>query len=112
MNTVRLAFGVASLAMLAGCVAPAATAADAPVAMRLLVELAQPSTDADALAREAAAAAGVPVRYLAAAGARWHALALQCASAPQCDSALQRLRSDTSTYAAVERDERKRPSVR
>ena len=107
-----VACGLASLAAVAGCAAPDATAADAPVAMRLLVKLAQPSTDAAAIAREAAAAAGVPVRYVAAAGAGWHALALQCASAPQCDGALQRLRSDTSMYVAVERDERKRPSVR
>jgi hypothetical protein len=52
------------------------------------------------------------VRHLAAAGAGWHALALQCTSARQCDGALQRLRSDTQAYGAVELDERKHPSVR
>ena len=109
MNTVLATLGLASLAGLAACAAPVAADAVAPAGLRLLVKLAHPSADAAAIAREASAAAGVPVRYLAATSMEWHALALTCDSRPLCDAAVQRLRADTAAFAAVERDERRRP---
>ena len=108
MNTVLVALGLASLAAVAACAAPAAAVADAPSGTRLLVKLAHPSADGAVIARAASAAAGLPVRYLAATSMEWHALALSCDSAPQCDTAMQRLRADTAMFTAVERDERKR----
>jgi hypothetical protein len=92
--------------------APAADAAPARAGtadIRLLVKLARPWTDGAAIERRAAAIAGVPVRYLAATSPQWHALALRCAPAPECNRALRRLRADTSTFDAVEFDERRGP---
>ena len=87
----------------------AACAAPAPdVEQRVLVKLAQPSADADAIARQAGQVSGVPVRYVAASSAQWHALALRCADAPACDAALRRLRADSRTYESVQLDERRR----
>jgi hypothetical protein len=89
----------------AACAAPPSSAqSELPV----LVKLAQPADDASSIARRASEVAGVPVRYVAASGPPWHALALQCGDASACDAALAKLRADTRTYSAVERDERKR----
>ena len=57
--------------------------------------------------RQAGASAGVPVRYLAASGAQWHALLLLCVPA-DCDAALQRLTADRAGFLAVQRDELRR----
>ena len=81
---------------------------------RVLVRLASdPMTGAAteippaAIEQRASASAGVPAKYVAASGAQWHALILQCA-APDCDAALQRLSADTARFSAVQRDERRR----
>ena len=86
----------------------AACASGAPDAeLRVVVKLAQPGTDGDAIARRASEVGGVPVRYLAATSEQWHALALRCGDS-SCDAALARLRADTRTYESVQRDERRR----
>jgi hypothetical protein len=72
------------------------------------VKLVQPSTDGMRIARQASDVAEVPVRYVAATNEQWHALALQCDDAAQCERALARLRADTSTYAGVDVDTRRR----
>jgi hypothetical protein len=105
------ALGLATLAGLAACAAPADTAGPAAGEVRVLVKLARPSDDAAAIVRQASAAAGTPVRYLAATSLQWHALGLRCGSAADCDAALQRLRADAAHFEAVQRDERKRPST-
>ena len=102
-----LAAAMVSIAV-AACAAPASGPADNDGEMRVLVKLLQPSDDAEAIARAASAASGVPVRYLTAGGPPWHALALRCGDASACSAALARLRADTRTYAAVQRDERRR----
>ena len=104
------ALGLASLAGLAACAAPADPAGQPIDEVRVLVKLARPSTDSEAIARQASAAAGAPVRYLAATSTQWHALALRCPSATACEAALQRLRGDGANFEVVQRDERKRPS--
>lgn len=95
-----------SLPVLALC---ACTSAPAPATeMRVLVRLAQPLADPARVADTAARSSGKPVRYLAASGGDWHALALSCGDADDCETALQRLRADRDRFLAAQRDERKR----
>jgi hypothetical protein len=61
--------------------------------------------DAARVAREASTAAGVPVRYGAAMGPRWHSLVLICPDEAACSAALLRLAGDVSHFDAVERDQ-------
>ena len=98
----RIATLLLSGTMLAAC------AAEPSSPMRLLVKLAQPSSDPAAIASLASRAAGVPARYLAASSPHWHAIALDCDGPLQCEAALERLRADRAVFDAVERDERKR----
>jgi len=86
----------------------AACAVEPPPPLRVLVKLAQPETDPAVIARMVERVGGTPVSYLAATSPHWHALALRCADAAACDEALRRLRADTATFAAVQRDERRR----
>ncbi len=97
-------------AALYGCAAPEASAAGAPPSLRVMVKLTRPSEDAKAIASEATRVAGVPVSYAAATSTSWHALALHCAGAAQCDAALARLRAAVGVYLAVEIDGRKGPA--
>jgi len=76
--------------------------------MRLMVKLAQPSTDAVVIAGQVSASIGRPARYVAATSDAWHALSVSCSTERDCDAVLQRLRADTAHFAAVQRDERKR----
>jgi hypothetical protein len=76
--------------------------------LRVLVKLAQPSTDSAAIQRLVSERAGVAARYLSAASPHWHALVLPCGGAIACEALLQQLRADRGAIAAVERDERKR----
>lgn len=110
MSLKLAALGLASLAGLAACAAPSDTADPGAGEMRVLVKLARPSADAQAIVRQATTAAGAPVRYLAATSLQWHALALRCGSVADCDAALQRLRADVANFEAAQRDERKRPA--
>src|SRR4051812_7647231 len=84
---------------LTACVAPRVASADAATPLRVRVELAHPSDDANAIAAEAARIAGVPVTYAAATSATSHALALHCAGA-RCDAAIARLRAANTLYQA------------
>jgi hypothetical protein len=87
----------------------AACASAAPeTELRVLVKLAQPSSDTAAIARLVSSRAGVAARYLGSSSLAWHALVLPCSGAAECDGMLQRLRSDRVSLQAVERDERKR----
>lgn len=76
--------------------------------LRVLVQLAQSSADEAAIAAQAGAASGRVVRYVAATSERWHALAIRCADELDCEAALGRLRADTTHFASVQRDGRKR----
>ena len=98
-----------TVALMSSAIGMAACAAE-PVQpeLRVMVKLSQPATDPDVIARQAARVAGTAVRYAAAISPQWHALALSCADAAGCEAAMQRLRADTNTYEAVQRDERKR----
>lgn len=89
----------------AALVACAAEPAGGP--MRVLVKVAQPG-DAALIAALASQAAQVPVRYLAASSAQWHALSLECTGPRDCEAAWARLRAARGVFEAVERDERKR----
>ena len=103
-----VAAGVALSASLAACAAlPLADPVAQPVVVRVLVKLVSPSGDAAAISAEASRRAGVPVTYAAAASVNWHALALRCASAAECDAAIERMRSARATYDAVEIEGRK-----
>jgi hypothetical protein len=93
-----------SILALTACANPSEPAPE----MRVLVQLAQPLDDAARIADQAARSSGKPVRYLAASGGGWHALALGCAGTDDCEAALQRLRADRSSFLAAQRDERKR----
>ena len=89
-------------------IALSACASDPALDAPLLVKLVQPATDGGAIARQAAAIAGVPVSYAAAVSPQWHALRLHCASARDCAAALQRLHEQVSVYDVVQPDERRR----
>lgn len=78
------------------------------IEVRVLVKLARPSSDSAAIARLVSDRAGVTARYLSSVSFTWHALALPCGGASECDALLQRLRTDRAAFEAVERDERKR----
>jgi hypothetical protein len=110
MSPALVVSGLACLAGVAACAAPEAVTASA-AETRLLVKLVDPSTDATAIARQAALASGLPVRYLSATSPQWHALALRCGSDAACDAAIGRLRADAARFAAVPRDERKRAAA-
>lgn len=101
----RAALGCAALALCA-CAAPPPAAGAGPV--RVVVRLTQPIAEPAAIAAAAGESSGRPVRYLAATSELWHALSLDCDSADDCASAVERLRADTRRFAAVEIDGRKR----
>ena len=90
-----------------GACAGSGAAVGAPVDVRVLVQLVRPSADAAAISAAASRHAQVPVTYAAAASPAWHALALRCGSAAECEAAIARLRSAVSTYSAVELEGRK-----
>ena len=105
MKAIMSAGMVAMLGGVGACAAPADPGAES----RVLVKLVHPSSDASAIASRVAAVTALPVRYLSASSAQWHVLALRCAPAASCDAALERLRADAQTFAAVQRDERRHP---
>jgi hypothetical protein len=98
----------AVLTSLAALALGACAAEPPPPPMQVLVKLAQPAADGAAIAAQASAATGRAVRYVASSSEFWHALAVPCTGASDCEAALQQLRADTAHYAAVQRDERKR----
>ena len=104
---------VASAICLAACAAEPPVTPD-PGGLRVLVQLAPdsaigglPDERPASIEGRAAQSAGVSVRYLAASGARWHALMLLC-SPTECDAALQRLAADRTGFLVVQRDELRR----
>jgi hypothetical protein len=99
--------GVAMTTALAACAAASDPAADGGVDARVMVKLVRPSDDPAAISAEATRRAGVAVTYAAAASPAWHALALHCASAAQCETAIARLRAAATIYEAVEIEGRK-----
>jgi len=109
-NAVASAVAACVLASsLAGCAGPRETVAEGAPSLRVMVKLARPSDDANAIAADAARVAGVPVTYAAATSTTWHALVLHC-SAARCDDAIARLRAAGTAYQAVEIDARKTPA--
>jgi hypothetical protein len=101
------ATGLAAGLSLSAC-ASAGTGGARPADVRVLVRLVQPSEDAAAISAAASRLAEVPVTYAAAASPAWHALALHCDSAAQCEAAIERLRRAGATYASVELEGRRR----
>jgi hypothetical protein len=92
---------------LGACAAPAGSAGESSVAVRVMVKLARSSEDADAIAAEASRIAGIRVTHAAATSSSWHALAVHCASPAQCDEAIARMRAAGAVYAVVETEGRK-----
>jgi hypothetical protein len=76
-----------------------------------MVKLVHGSDDAAAIGAEATRIAGVTVSYAAAASPSWHALALHCMSAAECDAAIARLRAAATVYQTVEIEGRKTRSA-
>lgn len=107
MNPFGRALSLAALAAISGCATPTGDAAPTPET-RVLVKLAQPSTDAAAIERAVEQSARVPARYVASSSAQWHALALRCGTPSECDAALERLRAERAVFEAAQRDERRR----
>jgi hypothetical protein len=106
-SVVAAAAGCALVAVLASaCSAPRDAAGEAPQ-LRVMVKLVRGSEDAVAIGAEASRIAGVRVSYAAATSAQWHALALHCASAAECDAAIARLRAANNVYQTVEIEGRK-----
>jgi len=101
---------VAAASALSACAAPAA-AGSAPVEVRLMVKLTQPSEDRASIAAEVSRVAGVPASYGSTVSASWHALSLRCADPSACDAAIDRLRKARATFEAVELEGRKRGAV-
>lgn len=113
MNRLLLAL-ITPTICLGACAAPETPSAEAMAGLRVLVQLAPDAASGGAaderpasIEQRAASSAGVPVRYLAASGAQWHALLLLCSPIP-CDAALQRLSADRAGFLAVQRDELRR----
>lgn len=106
----RLLSSVAAAAVAAtaafGAAAQPATPEGAANA-RILVKIAAPSEDGEAIAAAAAREAGVPVRYIAATSDFWHSLTLVCRDRAECHAAIARLRAARASFPVVERDERK-----
>jgi hypothetical protein len=96
------------IALCAAALAVSACASDPAPRTQVLVKLTRPSADAAAIERQAAATARTPVTYVSATSDRWHALALGCGSAADCDAAVARLRADHADYESVEIDQRRR----
>ena len=96
-RSLRPVFAVALLAV-GGCASPEVPSATQDAPPRWLLTWYRPlAADAAGVARfeaDAAALAGVPVRYLAAASDRVVAVALDCASEAHCQAARDRLRAD------------------
>jgi hypothetical protein len=88
-----------------------ACAAEPPVpaasSTRLLVKLAEPSSDGTHIAAQASAATGRTVRYLSSTSEWWHAVVVPCSGDADCQAMLAALQA-SPRYAAVQRDERKR----
>jgi hypothetical protein len=103
--------GCALAAALTACAAAPAPGVAGPVAgatsLRVMVKLVHGSGDAAAIGAEATRIAGVAASYAAATSTHWHALALHCASAAECDAAVARLRAATTVYQTVEVEGRK-----
>ena len=102
---------VAAVSALSACAAPAAAPARAPVEVRLMVKLTQPSEDRASIAAEVSRVAGVPASYGSTVSASWHALSLRCADPSACDAAIDRLRKARATFEAIELEGRKRGAV-
>lgn len=103
MRRIGLAVSCLAMTWLAACAAPLPE-----TELRVLVKLAQPSSDSAAIARLVSNRAGVSARYLGSSSLTWHALVLPCSGTSDCEAVLQRLRADRVAIEAVERDERKR----
>lgn len=103
MRHTGLAAACIAMSWLAACAAPLPE-----TELRVLVKLAQPSSDSTAIARLVSNRAGVTARYLGSSSLAWHALVLPCDGTSACEALLQRLRTDRVAIDAVERDERKR----
>ena len=112
-SVVAAAAGCALVAVLASaCNAPGPRGvAGEAQQLRVMVKLVRGSEDAVAIGAEASRIAGVRVSYAAATSAQWHALALHCASAAECDAAIARLRAANNIYQTVEIEGRKARSV-
>ena len=114
MRKTMFVTAAASATWLAACAGPVPAAAPAatparPVAeLRVLVKLAQATSDTEAIAAQVAAAAGTQARYLGASSPQWHALMLVCTEPQGCEAALQRLSANKAAFEAVQRDERRR----
>ena len=110
MRKTMFVTAAASATWLAACAgAVPAAAPSRPVAeLRVLVKLAQASSDTEAIAAQVAAAAGTQARYLGASSPQWHALMLVCNEPQGCEAALQRLSTNKAAFEAVQRDERRR----
>ncbi len=78
------------------------------VGLGVMVKLAQPSTDATAIATLVSDTTARPARYVSATSTAWHAVTVACRGPADCELALRRLREDTTHFEAVQRDERKR----
>ena len=94
----------------------ACTSAEGSAEVQVLVKLAAaaparatPSAAATgtAIAVLAGDAAATPARYVSAVSDAWHAVALRCGSAVECDAAVQRLRA-AGAFEAVQYDGTKR----
>lgn len=107
IDSLPFALAVAMMSALVACAPDRDLAAGAPVDVRILVKLVRASDDAAAIGAEATRHAGVSVTYAAAASPTWHALALHCASAAECETAIERLRLTGTVYQAVEIEGRK-----
>jgi len=101
---------VAALASACSAPGPRDVAGEVPP-LRVMVKLVDGSEDGATIGAEASRIAGVRVSYAAATSAQWHALALHCASAAECDAAVARLRAASSVYQTVEIEGRKARSV-
>lgn len=102
MRRTLLAPACAAIAWLCACAAP-----PPETELRVLIKLAQPSSDTAAITRLVSSRAGVTARYFGSSGVAWHALRMPCDGAADCEAILQRLRADRRAFEIVERDERK-----
>ncbi len=110
LQALRLVWSGLALAALSACandVPPAPEPARA-AGLAVMVKLVRPAADGTAVATQVSETTARPARYVSSSGGDWHLVEVACRNPADCDLALQRLRSDATHFAAVQRDERKR----
>ena len=109
LHVMRLLSTSLALAALGACAndAPPVPEPARAAGLAVMVKLVRPAADGTTVATQVSETTARPARYVSSSGGDWHLVEVACRNPADCDLALQRLRSDATHIAAVQRDERK-----